>query len=114
MNKDSFSSTLLPILRKAMPGMLANSIVGVQPMSGNTGQIFTMKGGFFSKPFTIVDSDIPGWVVLTVSNEVYNWLKEFPADQWKNVGDEHTNPWVNNVTITEELFTMLALKWGGE
>lgn len=92
--------------------MLASSIVGVQPMSGNTGQIFTMKGGFSSKPFKIVDSTKPGWVKLTISVEVYNWLKEFPKDQWED--DQWRDYWPNTVCVTEELFTLIALKWSGE
>ena len=84
--------------------MLAEQLVSVQPMTGNTGQIFTMKGGFSSTPFKIVDSTKPGWVKLTVSSEVYNWLKEFPQEQWRDY-------WPNTVCVTEELFTLLALKW---
>lgn len=106
-SENSFSSTLLPILRKAVPTMLASSIVNVQPMAGNTGQMFIMKNRVSFKPFKIVESTTPGWVKLTVSSEVYNWLKEFPQDQWRVY-------WPNTVCVTEELFTLLALKWSGE
>lgn len=113
-DKDTFTSVLLPIICKAMPTMLAEQIVSVQPMTGSTGQIFTMKGGIGFTPFTIVESSTPGWVALTVSNDVYAWLKEFSADQWRNADDKHLNSWSNAVIVTEELFTLLALKWSEE
>ena len=33
---------LIPVIRKTIPSDLAKSIVGVQPMTGNTGEIFNL------------------------------------------------------------------------
>jgi hypothetical protein len=37
---------LMPIIRQVYPQLLAQSIVGVQPMTGPVGEIFTMKASF--------------------------------------------------------------------
>ena len=33
----------IPFIRKILPGLIANEIIGVQPMSGPAGKIFTIK-----------------------------------------------------------------------
>jgi hypothetical protein len=37
---------LMPIIRQVYPTMLANQIMGVQPMTGSVGEIFTMRASF--------------------------------------------------------------------
>ena len=37
---------LMPIIRQVYPQLLAQSIVGVQPMTDSVGEIFTMKASF--------------------------------------------------------------------
>lgn len=39
----NFRKTLLPMIRRIIPGTIANELVGVQPMSGPVAQIFTLK-----------------------------------------------------------------------
>ena len=34
---------IMPMIRKILPGLIANEIIGIQPMSAPTGEIFTMK-----------------------------------------------------------------------
>jgi hypothetical protein len=34
---------MIPMIRKLMPGILANQITGIQPMSASTGSVFTIK-----------------------------------------------------------------------
>lgn len=36
----------LPIIRKTMPKQIAQHIIGVQPMTGPTGQVFKMKARY--------------------------------------------------------------------
>lgn len=43
-------SVLIPLIRKIIPGVIAQDIVGVQPMTGSTGQIFSVSGEY--KPTT--------------------------------------------------------------
>lgn len=38
----------MPMIRKVMPNLLAYDIIGVQPMSGPTGQIFSMRYSYGS------------------------------------------------------------------
>lgn len=43
-NKPSINtSVFIPMIRRAVPSMIANSIIGVQPMTGPAGHIFTIK-----------------------------------------------------------------------
>lgn len=37
------SPVLISLVRKAMPAILANSIIGVSPMTGPTGSVFSMR-----------------------------------------------------------------------
>jgi hypothetical protein len=37
---------IMPIIRQVTPTLLANSILGVQPMTGPVGEIFTMKANY--------------------------------------------------------------------
>jgi hypothetical protein len=39
----NFRKTLLPLIRRVIPGTIATEIVGVQPMSGPVSQIFTLR-----------------------------------------------------------------------
>jgi hypothetical protein len=39
----NFRKTLLPLIRRVIPGTIATEIVGVQPMSGPVAQIFTLR-----------------------------------------------------------------------
>lgn len=37
---------ILPIIRRVMPQVIANDIIGIQPMSGPTGQIFSLRARY--------------------------------------------------------------------
>lgn len=39
----ALGKVIMPILRRVMPSVIANDLVGVQPMSGPSAQIFTLK-----------------------------------------------------------------------
>ncbi len=45
-----YDLTLISIIRKMMPQIIAQEILGVQPMTGPTGLIFTMKHAYRSGP----------------------------------------------------------------
>lgn len=34
---------IIPIIRKILPGLIANEIMGIQPMTESTAEIFTIK-----------------------------------------------------------------------
>lgn len=39
----NFRKTLLPLIRRVIPGTIASEIVGVQPMSGPVGQVYSLR-----------------------------------------------------------------------
>lgn len=92
-----------------MPSMLANSIVGVQPMTGGTGQIFTMRTNYALEPFRRIECDDPEWVAIVAADHVHRWIEGFSQDQWKLSADSQRHQ--VTVLITEQLYMMLLLKW---
>ena len=45
-NVATLNRVILPVIRRVMPTVIANEIVGVQPMTGPTGLIFAMKARY--------------------------------------------------------------------
>ena len=73
------SSVILPMIRRVMPGIIANEILGVQPMSGPTAGIFNLSNGW------------RGRVVFTKEHfnhflRVYNRRKHHHPDYLTNLG----------------------------
>ena len=42
-NVATLNKVMLPLIRRVMPSVIANELVGVQPMSGPVGQIHTLR-----------------------------------------------------------------------
>ena len=42
-NIASLNKVILPVIRRVMPTVIANELVGVQPMTGPVGQIHTLR-----------------------------------------------------------------------
>ena len=42
-NISSLNKVILPVIRRVMPTVIANELVGVQPMTGPVGQIHTLR-----------------------------------------------------------------------
>lgn len=47
----AFSNIVLPIIRRVMPQVIANEIIGVQPMAAPAAQVFTLKYRYGSLEF---------------------------------------------------------------
>lgn len=45
-NIQQLNKVILPIIRRVMPNAIAQSIIGVQPMTGPTGMIYTMRARY--------------------------------------------------------------------
>lgn len=43
---ETFRNVIIPMIRRTLPSMIANDIVGVQPMTGPTGMIFSMRSRY--------------------------------------------------------------------
>lgn len=79
-------SVLIPLIRKIMPGVIAQDIVGVQPMTGSTGQIFSMSGE--STPTT-------PWEYL----ENCTWSNRGPDETLAKLNERMQNRWPGNYKI---------------
>mgnify|MGYP003351881881 CR=1 FL=1 len=44
------TTLLIPLLRRVMPSIIANDIIGVSPMTGPVGQIFAMRSRYQPQP----------------------------------------------------------------
>ena len=82
-----FKKVLMPLARRIMPNLIANEIVGVQPMNGPTGQAFALRyyadttKGNYTKDVTelgynTVDKDYTGSVAATSAD---HWDSKDPA-----------------------------------
>jgi len=112
---DSVQPLIMNLIRKVTPTMIANDICSVQPMTAPTGKIFTLRTRYSDsvkmREFELVDDDNftqEGWCLIDVSFTVADWIITNPVDQWVAV-ESHKEP---RYIITEELFTMLALRFG--
>ena len=113
---------LLPLIRKVIPNMIANQIVGVQPMTGSIGQIHTMRTSYAPRPkftmlsqrnrFTLNTFDAT-WYTISCGIDVRNWIMEtFPDDEntlWVENQDQDVFHCV--VEIHEKVCNILKLRW---
>lgn len=110
------ASILIPIIRKMMPAVIAQDIVGVQGMQGPAGQIFNIKAD--RRKFLIVDQTIDklpsppkGYLTVDVVGEVALWLEEQPIHLWKHGDVPAYSFGMERYTVSEELLTMLMLRF---
>jgi hypothetical protein len=118
----NFAAINLPLIRKVFPAMLANQIVGVQPMTAPTGQIHTLRVRYNQRPKFTVLSERKRWTIMAfgatwyrVSCEidVRNWIMEtFPDDEhilWAEDQDQDVFHCV--IEVHEKVYGFLKLKW---
>ena len=53
----NISQILIPLIRRVMPSIIANDIIGVSPMTGPVGQIFSMRARYANIPGDQDDQD---------------------------------------------------------
>ena len=113
-------SVLLPVIKNLDPTILANDIVGVQPMTGNVGQAFSLNMKKLKTPsyFVIEESldDFPhvpdGHVVIDADVIVGPWIEEQPIHMWKQVDGYNSGLSARDrYIISEELLTWLHMRW---
>ena len=99
---------LLPMIRKVMPTMMANSILGVQPMTGPGSSIFNHYYGkkeynkkYWPYQYTINDDYLRDFIVRDA--ERWCWDR-FKGRYWSNHGR-------NFVFKREKDAVMFALRW---
>lgn len=112
---------LIPVIRKVMPAIIVQDIVGVQPMASNP--IFTMKNHKVSfKNYTLAlnqnecvlyDTTKQKYYAVDVRPKVEEWLMTQPTHMWKPA--EETDGCQITCTryiVSEELLSWMTLKWG--
>ena len=110
VTRAKMNSVLIPMIRKIMPAVIAQDIVGVQPM---TGGITPPRKKFILLDQTVDNLPAPpdGYVTVDVMGEVARWIEEQAIHMWK-FGDVPAYSFgMERYTISEELYTMMALKW---
>ncbi len=101
-----WNKVLIPILRKTLPTLIAQEIVGVQPMVSP--KMLT---------YEVVDDilfDRPGYTIVFVNIEVGHWIESQPAHMWKYYDiDRDTEKWAvkSHYVVSDELLTWLKLRW---
>jgi len=93
--------------------MIASQIVGVQPITGATGQIHTLRTRYPNiLNFTIIsdhDYIVPNdYCVVEVVPKVAGWIEEQDITLWKPID---TDSYLERYTISNTLYTLMALRW---
>jgi len=102
--------------------MIANQIVGVQPMTGSVGQIHTLRTSYAPRSkFTVLSERKrytlntfgATWYTVSCGIDVRNWIIEtFPDDEntlWVESQDQDVFHCV--VELHEKVYGFLKLKW---
>lgn len=110
---------LLPMIQHLTPTILAHQILGIQAMTGNVGEIFTMRHSY--KPQSKYRFTRAKWYVADLWNsdhsmdEVREWCVEQFGPQPKN--PDAWSRWINHLNSTfrfsnEADYEWFVLKWG--
>lgn len=102
MKNNDWSSVLIPMIRKVMPTVIAQDIIGVQPMG-------------LPKPYVVLENHFPpapdGHMVIEANFEVSSWIQNQPVYMWKWHDDWAAPTGRDRFYISEKLYTLLSLKW---
>ena len=109
MNDKNWGSVLIPVIRKIAPTVIAQEIAGVQPMT----DVFKPR-----PKFMLVDQSedkLPkppnGYLTVDVAGEVAMGIEEQAIHMWKH-GDVPAYAFgMERYTVSEQLYTMMALRW---
>jgi hypothetical protein len=112
----NYRKIMIPMIRKILPGTIAQSITGVQPMSGPMAQIFSINPGFDTKTIRlkIEKVDMHWHIEFNMSAEklylVEEWLKNIPKEEYWIY---HANPWAPFCInlYSEDTVTAFKLTW---
>jgi len=105
-NNDEWNSVLIPMIRKLAPTLLAEDIVGVQPMP---------LPPMMMPPWVIAveyEEVVPtGYVVINANREVSVWIEEQPVHMWKHGNIKNVSGFWDRYIVSEKLITWIKLKW---
>ena len=110
---------LLPMIQHLTPTLLAHSIVGVQPMTGSVGKIFTMRHSYTPQPKYKFSR--AKWYVADLWNSGHD-MDEVREWCTKHFGPQPLYPdawsrWINHLNSTfrfsnEKDYNWFVLRWG--
>lgn len=109
MDKQSeWASILIPMIRKVLPTIIAQDIVGVQPMVLPKKLTYeVMEDGW--------EKTAPhGHTAIMTNVEIAHWIEKQPAHMWKYIdieNDGKTYALNNYFFVSNELLTWLKLRW---
>ena len=106
---NDWSKVLIPMVRKYMPGVIAQEIVSVQPMT----DVFKPRPKFMlvDQPVDKLPAPPEGYLTVDVAGEVAMWIEEQAIHMWKH-GDVPAYAFgMERYTVSEQLYTMMALRW---
>ena len=96
---------MIPMINKVMPSLIVQDIIGVQPMGD-------LRSYFIQ---TTHQEDVPeGFVVVDVKWfcwEIKEWIEKQNPSKWKPSEDERSLVLHARYIISEDLYTILALKF---
>ena len=94
---------LLPMIRKLHPQIVAQDIVGVQPM----GEIAKWERASNYSHLPIPD----GYTHINVNREIAQWIEEQPLYQWRHGELGRLAGFYDSFIVSEELLSWLTLRW---
>ena len=105
---DAFSNVNIPLIRKIIPDTIAEELINVQPMS-----VPQVRNSFIviDHQEYMLPAPPAGHINVVTINKVANWIEQQSIDMWKHSNFELPFIFDNQYTISEELFTMMSLKW---
>lgn len=105
---DKINPIIIPLIRKIVPNLIAQNLVGVQPMTAPSGMAYTMKSPWaasYNVIRQIIDSDSKWAYEIAATPEVRAWIQESFI---LGVDFDEAAPYV---LMTESTYLLLKLKW---
>lgn len=107
MNKE-WASIMIPMIRKILPTVIAQEIVGVQPMVMPKKLTYEVLDESWAKTAPY------GHTAITTNVEIAHWIEKQPVHMWKYI-DLETNgkEFALNTYffVSDQLLTWLRMRW---
>ena len=106
--KVSNPKVMIPLIRKAIPNMIAKEIVGVQPMTQATGSVFKMKTTYSDgvlNPWTEWRKTTSIWPRRSINGKIiFGWINKRGRNVWDGPMDGKATR-KREFATNKELFT---------
>ncbi len=108
-DNNNYAKILIPMIRKVLPGLIAQDIVGVQPMS--------MPSKLLT--YEVLDTEWQtmcprGHTAIMTNIEIGHWVEQQPVHMWKFIDLEKDGKTFHATThffVSDQLLTWLRMKW---